>query len=123
MKELIGVLIATALLIGATAIFVRAGDRATLVPPPEAVAENFVRESVAKQWSRAAELTSSRDEQLPKELQQRIEARVGEPTRIEAEIVSETADQALVTVRLSSRQGSEAVTFALAFEGEWRVGE
>lgn len=112
----------TALLIGGTALAVARGDRHLFVPPPDAVAEGYVRELVAKRWARAQEY---REEPAPESeleaLQQRIEAAVGEPTKIEAETAGEDDEEALVTVRLSSAKGSEALHFALRFSEGWKV--
>jgi hypothetical protein len=125
MKELVAVVLTAALLIGATALAVEQfDDRETFVPPPDAVAEGFARELVTKRWARArtylAEPDSMSDAQLAA-LQQSWEERVGEPTQIEAEMISRDDEHALATVRLQSAQGSEAVALALVFDREWKI--
>ncbi|HEY0158613.1 MAG TPA: hypothetical protein VGF28_15120 [Thermoanaerobaculia bacterium] len=123
MARVVAVAAATALLIGMTALAVRQfDDRDTFVPPPVAVAEGFVREVVEKRWARAQTyLAQEVSEEKLRELQQGIEERVGEPTKLEAEELSRGDDEALVNVRLSSEKGSEAVAFGLTFDTEWKI--
>lgn len=125
MKELLGVAIAVALLIGVSGLAVEQfGDRELFVPPPESVAEGFVREIVTKRWERArehlAEPESATDAQL-EALQKSWEASVGEPTQIEAETITRDDAEALANVRMQSARGSEVVAFGLRFDGEWKI--
>ncbi len=125
MKELLGVAIAVALLIGVSALAVQQfDDRELFVPPPESIAESFVRETMARRWDRArgylAEPESVSDQQL-EELQKSWEATVGEPTKIEAETITRDDADALANVRMQSKRGSEAVAFALRFDDEWKI--
>ena len=125
MKELLGVTIAMALLIGASALAVEQfGDRELFIPPPEVVAEGFVREVIAKRRERAreylAEPESMSDAQI-EALQKSWEERVGDPTKIEAETIRRDDSDALTNVRMQSAHGSEAVAFALRFDDEWKI--
>ena len=125
MKELAAVLSAFALLAGATALAVeRFDDRELLVPPPDAVAEGFVREVITGRYSRAkadlAEPESMTADEL-RTLHEQIEAAIGEPSEVEAEVVSRDDDRALVTVRLSSKERSDAQTYGLVFDDEWKI--
>ncbi len=113
----------TALVIAAAALAVeRFDDRETFTPPPDAVAEQFVRELMTKRWDRARTFLENEksDEEL-REMQESLEERVGDPTEIEAEEVSREEDRALVSVRLSSAKGSEAVAYGLTFEEGWKI--
>lgn len=125
MKELLGVTVAAALLIGATALAVEQfGDRALFVPPPDAVAEAFVREVMAKRWETAriylANPESTSDRQL-EALEKSWEERAGNPTKIEAVTIAQNDSEALANVRMQSARGSEAVPIALRFEDEWKI--
>jgi hypothetical protein len=116
MKELAGVILATALLFGMSALAVhRFDDRETFVAPPDAVAEGFVREVLTKRWDRARiylDDPSMSDAEL-----RTLQRAWGEPSNVEAEIVSRTDDRALVNVTVRS----QVVRFALTFDREWKV--
>src|SRR5688500_9135879 len=125
MKELLGVALAMGLLIGVSALAVgQFGDRELFVPPPEVVAEGFVREIVTKRWERAREYLakpeSASDAQL-EALQKSWDASVGEPTTFEAKTIRRDDAEALANGRMQSARGSEAVAFALRFEDEWKI--
>ena len=124
MKEIAGVILATALLLGMSALAIERGDRATFVSPPDAVAEGFVREVVTKRWDRARTYLVDPDSMSNAEigaLQKSWEQRLGDPSRVDAELVSRTDEQALVNVRLKSAKGSAVLVFALTFNGEWKI--
>jgi hypothetical protein len=121
MRELAGVALAAALLIGMSTLAVeRFHDRETFTSPPDAVAEGFVREVVTKRWDRAkpylVEPESMSDDDL-----EMLQKSWGEPSRIEAELISRDDEQALVHTTLKSAGGSEVVAFALTFDGEWKI--
>ena len=125
MRRLFGITIAMALLIGVTALAIEQfGDRELFVPPPDAIAEAFVREVMTKRWDRArdylAQPESVSDEQL-EALEKSWEARVGNPTKIEAETITHDVSRALANVRMQSARGSEAVAIALRFDDEWKI--
>lgn len=125
MKELLAVLAAFAVLAGAGTVAVETfGDRELFVPPPDAVAEGFTRETLAGRYARArpylAEPESVSEPEL-RALEQRIEAEVKEASEVEASVVSSDEERALVTVRVSSSTGSHASSYALVFRGEWKI--
>jgi hypothetical protein len=124
-KEILSVALAVALLIGVSALAVgQFNDRETFVSPPDAVAEGFAREVLMKRWDRARAYLVDPDAMSNAEveaLQKSWEQRVGNPSVIEAEIVSRTDEQALTSVRMKSEKGTEAVAFALVFEKEWKI--
>jgi hypothetical protein len=125
MKEITGVLLAMALLIGMSALAIqRFDDRELFVSPPDAVAEGFVREVVTKRWDRARTYLVDPDAMSNPDLealQKSWERRVGNPSEVEAELVSRTDQQASVNVKLKSAKGSEEIAFELPFDGEWKI--
>lgn len=120
MKEIAGVIVATALLLGMSALAIEHGDRATFVSPPDAVAEGFVREVMTKRWDRARTYLLDPDSTSNAELEA-LQQRLGDPTEVNAVTISRTDEKALVNVRLKSAKGSEVLMFALTFDGEWKI--
>jgi len=120
MRKFFFTLLGVATLVGITATAVHFGDRKLFVPPPDAVSEGFARELITKRWDRAraylAEPESVSQEQL-----EEIAAKLGDPMVIEAETVQENERDALAIVRVSSGNVSEAVSFALTFDAEWKI--
>lgn len=125
MKEAAVALLSFALLLGATALAVETfGDRELMVSPPDAVAECFVRETITGRYARARQYLSdprSMSDDDVRDLEQFIESRVGEPTEVEAELVSRDDQRALVTVRVSAAERSEALSYGLVFDREWKI--
>lgn len=125
MKELLGVMLTIALMLGISRIAVHYfGDRETFVQPPDAVAEGFVREVMTKRWDRARASFDEPDAVSNSEieaLQKAWHERVGDPSEFEAETITRDADRALVNVRMQSARGSEAVSFALRFHDKWTI--
>ncbi|HYC89938.1 MAG TPA: hypothetical protein VEO54_12055 [Thermoanaerobaculia bacterium] len=120
MARLLAIVTALAVLLGAAALAVHAlEDRELMVPPPDAVAEAFVREVVTGRYARAREYLA---EPLPDQELRTLRQSLGEdPTEVEAEVVARNDRQALANVRVSGGQGSAAVAFALEFEEEWKI--
>jgi hypothetical protein len=121
MKELLAVLLAFGLLLGASALAVESlGDRQTVVSPPDAVAEELVRALVNERFDQAraylAEPETVTDDQL-----RALAASLGDPTTIESELTEAGRERALATVTTSSGARSQAHRFALVFEGDWQV--
>jgi hypothetical protein len=124
MKEIAGVILATALLLAMSALAIERGDRATFVSPPDAVSEGFVREVVSKRWDRARTYLLDPDSMSNAEiatLQRAWEQRIGDPSKVHAETISRTDEKASVNVKLKSAKGSAVLVFALAFDGEWKI--
>jgi hypothetical protein len=119
MKELLGVAIAFALFLGASALAVDVlGDRDGIVPPPDAVAEQFTRAVMAKRWEPAKEYLvdpESRSEDDLEELQRGL----GEQQNVEAEVVARNETRAVVTVRVP--ENDAVMNLALVFDGEWKI--
>lgn len=120
MARLLGIVIALAALLGATALAVYVlEDRELMVPPPDAVAEAFVREVLTGRYARAREYLV---EPLSDSELHALRQSLGEdPTEVEAEVVARNDEQALANVRVSGAEGSEAVAFALTFDQEWKI--
>jgi hypothetical protein len=125
MKELVSVLLTMALVIAGSALAVEHfHDRETFIPPPDAVAEGFVREVLMKRWDRARPYLAKPDSMSNADLEaleKSWESRAGDPWIIEAEMITRTDDEALATVRMQSEKGSEAVSFTLVFDREWKI--
>ena len=120
MKEIAGVVLATALLVGMSALAIERGDRETFVSPPDSVSEGFVREVVTKRWDRARTYLADPDSMSNAEIEA-LQKAWGDPSTVEAEIVSRTDEQSLVNVTLKSAKGSEVIALALVFDGEWKI--
>lgn len=114
--KIVSVVIAFAVLAGATALAVEGfGDRALFVPPPDAVAEGFTREVMSGRYDRARTYLAESEAVTNDEL--RAMRREG-VTDVEAEIVSRTDTNAVVRVRL---EGEEALRYELEFDREWKI--
>jgi hypothetical protein len=115
--------------LGIITAVVTAGDRGLFVPPPESVAEGFVRQLAAGRYDRAIPLLSrnaaaqtdvSRLEALARDLERAvggvIEQVEGEPQQMEGHIAQASA-------RIRGRGRAESIiTFALVRErGLWRI--
>ena len=114
MRRLCGILIPFALLLGASALAVeRFHDRELFVSPPDAVAEQFVRSLVNERYDQAREYLAEESQSLPEVLDG--------ATDVEAKTVSRDDTRALVNVRVSDGERSEAMAFTLVFESEWKI--
>jgi hypothetical protein len=121
MKEIAGVVVAMVLLIGMSALAIeRFDDRELFVSPPDAVAEGFVREVVTKRWDRARTYLVEPDSKSDAELET-LQKAWGDPSGVDAEIVSRTGEKASVSVKLKSAKGSVVLAFELVFDGEWKI--
>ncbi len=121
MMRLLAVAIAFGLIAGAAALAVETfGDRELMIPPPDAVAEGFVRAVVNGRYEQArtflAEESSMSDEEL-----RTLGESLGDPTEVEAETIARDEERALATVRTSGAEGSDVVSFTLTFDREWKI--
>jgi hypothetical protein len=129
----VGTLFVKAIVIGsvlaALGLAIAAGDRETFVPPPDSVAESFVRHLAGGRYDRARALLSrhaaaSADlatlETLARDLERSAEGGVA---RVDAAPLDMKANiaEAAATVR-DAAGGQRTVTFALVREnGLWRI--
>ena len=121
MKEALGVLIAFGFLWGMTALAVeRFDDRELFVSPPDAVAENFVRAVINERYEPARAFLENESSMTDEELRA-LHGSLGDPSEIEAKIVTRDDRRALVNVRVASGEMSNAVAFKLAFDREWKI--
>jgi len=121
MKEIAGVTVAMALLIGISALAIeRFDDRELFVSPPDAVAEGFVREVVTKRWDRARTYLVDPDSMSNAGIEA-LQKAWGDPSTLDAEMVTRTDERASVNVRWKSAEGSEVIAFELVFDGEWKI--
>lgn len=122
MSRLLGVLAALGLLLGGSALAVHAlDDRELVIPPPDAVAEGFVREVITGRYARAREYLAEPESRSDEQLRALRESLGEDPTEVEAELVGRNDEQALANVRVSGGQGSQAVAFTLTFDSEWKI--
>jgi hypothetical protein len=124
MRRLVFVIAATAMMAGASALAVRHGDRELTVPPPESIAESFMRNVLTHRYPRARDLVveQNADEEAMRRLAQSIEQRLGRVDDVSAETVSRTKEVALVNVRLKSASASDAVPLSMIWSnGAWNV--
>jgi hypothetical protein len=123
MTHMLRLLAGFALTLALCAAAVARGDRETVTPPPDASAEGFFREVVTERFDRARPyvVREPSDAQLTS-LLNRIETTAGKVDDVQADLITLTQDKALVTVRLESATGSEAIPVSLSFtEGEWKL--
>lgn len=125
MKELLRIVVATAILWALCAAAVELGnDRETVIPAPDAVAEGFTREVLSRRWDRARpylqEPESMSDGDL-RALEQRIRSRVRQVYEVEAKTIARDDDHARASVSIASSFGSDTIAYELVFDREWRI--
>ncbi len=119
MRELLSGLIMFALLVATSALAIEVlDDRETVVPPPDAVAEQFIRAVMAKRWEPARTYLQSPEAMSDEELEA-LQRELGEGQNVEAETVSRNDEEAVVTVRLPER--AVVKNLSLVFDEEWLV--
>jgi hypothetical protein len=117
MKELLGITLSFAILAGMTALAVeRFGDRELFVSPPDAVVEDFVRAVVNGRYDQARAFLAD-EHSMPDDELRALQAELGDPSHIDAKIASRDDTRAVVNVRTTEN----ALTFALAFDREWKI--
>ena len=117
MRELASVLLAFALLTGATIYAERHGDRQCLVSPPDRTAEEFVRELENKRWSCAREYLA---EPAGWDLRKAAEV-VGDPSEIHGTIREMRGDHAWVDLRLISNGRTQQLGLPLIYDHGWKI--
>lgn len=121
MTRLLAVAIAFAVLLGATALAVdHFDDRELMVSPPDAVAEGFVRAVVNGRYDQARALLAEESSMSEDELRA-LDESLGDPTEVEAETISRDDERALATVRTSGADESDALSFTLTFDRQWKI--
>lgn len=104
-------------------------DRGTLVPPPDAVAEEFVRQLVAGRSDRAMPLLSEdlRTRVTPQTLEDygtELEAELGEVGNVSGEAEWIQGDRAAASALLDGARRTKRLRFVLVREhGTWTIGE
>ena len=121
MRELISGLGMFALFAAASFVAIeQLDDRETVVPPPDAVAEQFTRLVMAKRWDPARDFLENPESLSDDELEA-MQKQLGEGENVDAEVVSRDDQEAIVTVRVPSRHYVK--NFALTFDREWVIRE
>lgn len=115
-----------ALAIAAVVVFV-GNDRETLVPPPDAVVESFVRQLVSGRESRAIpylakSISGSVSEEELRRIEQSVEREVGDVGDVRAETDWSSGDRAEATAVWRSGEREARRRFGLRREhGLWRI--
>ena len=129
MRELIlaAITVAAGLALNAAVVFL-GGDRATLVPPPDAVAEVFVRQLATHRFDRALPHLSRRlrqelDRDRLSSLVAALEAQSGSITFAEGAERSRTREHASAVVHTKTdRRQTPTFEFELISQrGEWKI--
>lgn len=113
MMKLLGVVVTIALVLAAHAVGVESlHDRELFTPPPDAVAEAFTREVIAKRWDQAREYLA---EPVAQPALEELQSQLEEGENVDCELTSRDDEKASVEVRVGKK--------TLAMEVEWREGE
>jgi hypothetical protein len=105
------------------------GDRATLVPPPDAVAESFTRELVEERYALAMKflawnIASSMTPDELRRLYEPLRAGVGIPEQVEASLETMEEHRAAARTRVKGSEGSAVLQLRFVREdGLWVVSE
>lgn len=125
MMRPLAILLALGVVLGITALAVRIGDRDLFVSPPDVVAEGFVREVLLERYEEARAYLSDPESATEADLhalRERLIRRTGpDPSDFETRVESRDRDHARVTVILTSRERSDAVSCELKFDSGWKV--
>ena len=126
MKDLLWIAGATAIALGVVALAVGPGhDRLTLVSPPEAVAEDFVRRLAAGRYDRAVDhLETTAGAEATVIVQgESLRQRAGEVNQVEGEEGSIDGDTATASTRISTSDAGELEwEFSLVRRsGTWKI--
>ena len=100
---------------GLTGVAVKAGFAVVTRVKP-----GFIREVVTKRWDRARTYLVDPDAMSNTDVEA-LQKEWGDPSTVEAEIVSRTDERASVNVTLKTEKGTEVVAFELVFDDEWKI--
>jgi hypothetical protein len=116
-------------MLGIAGVIFGLGDAKTLVPPPEAVAEGFVRTLAAGRYARATPFLSKRlatttDESNLRAIAKQIEAGAGGILDVRGQTDSIDGEFARATAIVKTRSGERYVELRLVREsGVWSIDE
>ena len=129
MTRLLAALGVTLAAIAIAAVAVAVGDRRTLVPPPDAVAEEFGRQLVTGRARQALPILSEtlRSAVAPEALDacgKRIEAELGGVGNVSGELHDLSGERARASAVFDGQRGSRRVRFGFAWDdGRWLIHE
>lgn len=128
MRHILAILGTAAVALAIAAVVVGVvGDRETLVPPPEAVAEEFVRQLVTRRAVQVIPLLSDRLRELvtPEQLDRAgiaLEAELGEVTNVGSETEWIDGDRAAASSEPRGARGRTELRFEFSREnGKWTI--
>jgi hypothetical protein len=110
----------------AIAVFV-AGDRHTVVPPPESVAQGLLRQLATRRYRQTRQFlsASARSTYTPERLREwveQLESRLGRMQTVRGEVMDVTGETALVRVTVAGREGKSVVQIRLQRQhGLWLI--
>ena len=117
MTRIFAITLAIAVLVAAsTAAVELLHDRELFVPPPDSVAEQFVRAVMTRRYAPARGYLLQPDSVSREQLEE-LQSRLGEGENPDAEIVSRDEERATVDVRFQET----TFTIPLEWDKEWRV--
>jgi hypothetical protein len=127
MKTIAQLLAVLALAMAVVAAWVfGAGDRQTFVPPPDAVAEGFVRQLASRRYDRVDSYLSRSHRITAAELRWRCDPLwrySGQVNHVDAELVARDAERARAVARVSGDVAEARFVVELTREhGLWKVG-
>jgi hypothetical protein len=118
MKELACVVLAFAILAGATALAEHEGDRQTLIPPPDRTAVEFIRALQNKRWSCARAFLEEPDAWRSL---RRASEQVGDASEIRATLLELRGDRAWARVHLLSHGRWRDLDLPLVYDNGWKI--
>jgi hypothetical protein len=124
MRSLLVVAAVIAAALAVSFLSVAAHDDGTLVPPPVAVTEGFLRALARHRYPQALALLDQdlRDVATLRAWQEAMESRYGTVRDVHAEYGPRSGDRAVATARLTTRSGEVALALELVRQGaDWRI--
>lgn len=127
MKAVFLIVVTCGLVFAGIGTAIRLGDRSVLVPPPEAVAEGFVRQLETGRYSRAipylaADLASRTTPDTLRILYESLQARAGRIHEIRGDRERVGEDRAVALALLRTETGPDTLRFPMRREhGVWSI--
>lgn len=127
MKPIMSVLVVMAAALGIVALAIAAGDRQTLVPPPDAVAESFARQMAGRRYALGLRYLSPRlRERIGEEALRRwfdpVRQQLGDVNAVDARLEWIERDRASATASIDAEHGGAVLKLDMVFrQGLWVI--